>query len=55
MAPIVGIAGIDASNAASVIAAGADGVAVISAIYGAGDPEQAARELRRVIDEAKGR
>jgi thiamine-phosphate pyrophosphorylase len=48
--PICGIAGIDASNAAPVIAAGADGVAVISALSMAPDPEAAARELRRVVD-----
>ena len=50
--PIVGIAGITAENAASVIAAGADGVAVISAVCGADDPEAAARKLRAVVDAA---
>ena len=50
--PIVGIAGINAGNAASVIAAGADGVAVISAVCGADDPEAATRELRAVVDAA---
>jgi thiamine-phosphate pyrophosphorylase len=51
-----GIAGIDASNAAAVIAAGADGVAVISALSLAPDPAAAARELRDVVDRAlKGR
>ncbi|HHN67232.1 MAG TPA: thiamine phosphate synthase, partial [Thermopetrobacter sp.] len=44
--PIVGIAGITADNAASVIAAGADGVAVISAVCAADDPEAATRRLR---------
>jgi thiamine-phosphate pyrophosphorylase len=48
--PVVGIAGIDAGNAAAVIAAGADGVAVISALSLAPDPEAAARALRAVID-----
>jgi thiamine-phosphate diphosphorylase len=48
--PVGAIAGIDASNAASTIAAGADGIAVISAIFGARDPEQAARELRQAVD-----
>ncbi len=42
--PVVAIGGIDLANAASCIAAGASGVAVIRA---AGDPE-----LRRVVDEA---
>jgi thiamine-phosphate pyrophosphorylase len=48
--PIVGIAGIDAGNAAAVIAAGADGVAVISALSLAPDPAAAARVLREVVD-----
>src|SRR5215468_9865338 len=40
--PLCGIAGIDAGNAADVIAAGAVGVAVISALSGARDPQAAA-------------
>jgi thiamine-phosphate pyrophosphorylase len=51
--PICGIAGIDAGNAAPVIAAGADGVAVISALSMQADPKAAARELRRVVDQAR--
>jgi len=50
--PICGIAGIDAGNAAPVIAAGADGVAVISALSLAGDPAAAARALRQTVDAA---
>jgi thiamine-phosphate pyrophosphorylase len=50
--PVCGIAGIDASNAASVIEAGADGVAVISALSMRSDPQAAARELRAVVDKA---
>jgi thiamine-phosphate pyrophosphorylase len=50
--PVCGIAGIDASNAAAVIAAGADGVAVISALSMKADPQAAARELRNVVDQA---
>ena len=50
--PICAIAGINASNAGEVIAAGADGVAVISALSLAGDPAAAARDLRGVVDEA---
>jgi thiamine-phosphate pyrophosphorylase len=46
--PVCGIAGIDASNAAPVIQAGADGVAVISALSMHADPEAAARELRAI-------
>jgi thiamine-phosphate pyrophosphorylase len=48
--PVCGIAGIDASNAAEVIAAGADGVAVISALSLAPSPETAARQLREIVD-----
>ena len=48
--PIVGIAGIDAGNAGAVIAAGADGVAVISALSLADDPTAAARALRDIVD-----
>jgi thiamine-phosphate pyrophosphorylase len=48
--PVLGIAGIDASNAAAVIAAGADGIAVISALSGAPDPAAAARALREIVD-----
>ncbi|MBS0533655.1 MAG: thiamine phosphate synthase [Proteobacteria bacterium] len=50
--PICAIAGIDASNAADVVAAGADGVAVISALSMARDPAVAAQELRNVVDAA---
>ena len=53
--PICAIAGIDAGNAAEVIAAGADGVAVISALSRAPDPRQAARELRAIVDDALAR
>lgn len=48
--PVCGIAGIDAGNAAEVIAAGADGVAVISALSLAPDPKAAARGLRLIVD-----
>jgi thiamine-phosphate pyrophosphorylase len=47
------ISGVDATNAGDLIAAGADGVAVISAISMADDVEAAARELRHVVDEAR--
>ena len=50
--PLCGIAGIDASNAADAIAAGADGVAVISALSLAADPQAAARTLRASVDAA---
>jgi len=48
--PIVGIAGIDTGNAAAVIAAGADGVAVISALSSSRDPAAAAHALREIVD-----
>jgi thiamine-phosphate pyrophosphorylase len=51
--PVGAIAGIDSSNAADVIAAGADGVAVIAALSLAPDPEAAARELRAIVDRAR--
>ena len=44
-APLVAIGGITADNAAQVIEAGADGVAVISAVCGARDPAEATRRL----------
>lgn len=47
--PLCAIAGIDAGNAAAVLGAGVDGIAVISAIGAAADPAQAARELRALI------
>jgi thiamine-phosphate pyrophosphorylase len=53
--PICAIAGINAANAADVIAAGADGVAVISALSLAPDPAKAAQDLRAVVDEALAR
>jgi thiamine-phosphate diphosphorylase len=48
--PIIGIGGIAASNAASVLSHGACGVAVVSAIAAKPDPEAAARDLRAAID-----
>lgn len=50
--PVGAIAGIDERNAPETIAAGADGVAVISALSMAPDPKAAARNMRGVIDEA---
>ncbi len=43
--PIVGIGGIQPSNASEVIKAGAEGVSVISAISYASDPKQSAQEF----------
>jgi len=47
--PLVGIGGITADNAAAVIAAGADGVAVVSAIVAASCPRTAAADLKHLI------
>ncbi len=48
--PICAIAGISVETAAAVIAAGCDGVSVVSAIAAAPDPAVAAGELRNVVD-----
>ena len=52
--PVIGIGGITKDNVAEVMAAGADGVAVISAVCGAADPEAAARELIEAMGGAPG-
>ncbi len=51
--PLVGIGGLNKSNAAEVIRSGADGVAVVSAIVAADDPQRAAMNLKQIIDEAR--
>ncbi|CRK80878.1 thiamine phosphate synthase [Neobacillus massiliamazoniensis] len=48
--PIVGIGGINSENAQSVIAAGADGVSVITAISHAESPKEATRALKISVD-----
>jgi len=50
---LVAIGGVNAANAAPAIRAGADGLAVVSAIMNAEDPRQAAADIRRAIREAK--
>lgn len=52
--PVVGIGGITLENAAAVMQSGAAGVAVISAVIGAADPEVAARRLREIAKLSKG-
>ena len=47
--PIVAIGGITADNAAAVIAAGADGIAVVSAIVAADVPQKAAAVLKACL------
>jgi thiamine-phosphate pyrophosphorylase len=51
--PLVGIGGLNRENAVEVIRNGADGVAVVSAIVAAEDPEAAAGELNQLITGAK--
>jgi thiamine-phosphate pyrophosphorylase len=51
--PLVGIGGIGPGNAADIIQAGCDGVAVVSAIVSAPDPKKAALELKNIIGRAK--
>jgi thiamine-phosphate pyrophosphorylase len=51
--PVVGIGGIDADSAGAVVEAGADGVAVITAITRADDPEAATRQLGETVATAR--
>lgn len=51
--PLVGIGGIDAAITPDVVKAGADGVAVVSAICAAADPKAAAETLRRAVSAAR--
>jgi thiamine-phosphate pyrophosphorylase len=48
--PAVAIGGITAENAGAVMAAGASGIAVISALFGSAEPAAAARVLRAAQD-----
>jgi thiamine-phosphate pyrophosphorylase len=48
--PFVAIGGIDAGNAGAVMATGAAGIAVVSAICAAEDPRAAAAALWRVVE-----
>jgi thiamine-phosphate pyrophosphorylase len=47
--PWFAIGGIDASNVADVVAAGAERIAVVRAIGDAPDPERAAAALRVIL------
>lgn len=51
--PLVAIGGITVERAAEVIAAGADGVAVISGLWSSEDPEAGARDYRRAIERGR--
>jgi len=50
--PLVAIGGLDASNAADVVRAGADCIAVVSAICAAPDPFAVTQQLKERIDSA---
>ncbi|HPC33233.1 MAG TPA: thiamine phosphate synthase [Syntrophales bacterium] len=53
--PLVAIGGLNATNTGAAVRAGADGIAVVSAICAAPDPFAAARELCRIIGENRQR
>jgi len=50
--PVGAIAGIDLARVPPVVTAGADGVAVISAIFRAGDIASATKDFRAAVDTA---
>ena len=50
--PLIGIGGITPENAPEVIEAGGSGVAVITSILAASDPEAAAKEMKEAICQA---
>ena len=51
--PVVAIGGINGTNAADIIRAGADGICVVSAIVSAPDPRAAAARLREIVERAR--
>lgn len=50
--PAVAIGGINSANTADIIKAGADGIAVVSAIVCAEDPRNAAKELKEIVNKS---
>jgi thiamine-phosphate pyrophosphorylase len=52
--PLVAIGGLNGQNSAAVIGAGADGIAVVSAIVAASDPQLAADQLRAAVASGRG-
>lgn len=48
--PVVAIGGMNAANAISTLEAGCQGIAVVSAIFGAQDAVAAAQEIRKAVD-----
>jgi thiamine-phosphate pyrophosphorylase len=53
--PVVAIGGLQAGNAVQALGAGVDGLAVVSAVCSAPDPEAAARELAAVVAASRNR
>ncbi len=51
--PVIAIGGVNPGNVDDVIAAGADGIAVISAVVGSPDITAAARDLKEIIQKSK--
>ena len=51
--PVGAIAGINEQNAGEIVGAGAEGIAVISAVIAADNAKDAARRLRAIVDAAK--
>ena len=51
--PIVAIGGINEENAHIPVSHGADGIAVISALRGTGDPRSAAARLRAAVERSR--
>jgi thiamine-phosphate pyrophosphorylase len=51
--PLIAIGGLNRKSAGAAMQAGADGIAVVSAICAAPDPFLAARELCRIIDDSR--
>lgn len=51
--PVVGIGGMNKNTIADVIAAGADGVAVVSAIVSANSPKESSAELISIVKQSK--
>ena len=51
--PAVGIGGVEHANAAAVVRAGAHGVAVVSAVFGADDVQAATAALKEIVAGAK--
>jgi len=50
---MVGIGGINTSNASDIVSSGAEGVAVVSAILSHSDPKKAAMELKKYVSKNK--